>query len=283
MQSEAKITEPITEKGLGDFYDFLEDKYGLHLRWYNQASLKRRLEKVLMEFRLRDLYSLMLLIVSDRKHYEKFLDHFTVNVTECFREPKSWLEIRESIIPFMQRQQNLSVLIVGGSTGEELVSLAILLEETKLLNRARIVCSDLSEAALEQARRPIIPRAKIMDAIKNYELSGGQKELEMYYQSTATSCHFHSYLFENVEYRHFDITQSELGEQFDLIICRNLLIYFQTQHQHHPLARLVRHLKPGGFLNIGEQESLSFYRGPGNLQIVSASQKIYRQDLIPSY
>ncbi len=280
MESKVKFSQVIPEKSYRDFVELVEDRYGLQLKWYNRSSLMRRLLKVMDQFQVNDLYTLMLLLSSDHKYYEKFLDRFTVQVTDIFREPKGWKKLRELVLPLLRKQEQIKILIVGGSKGEELAALCIMLKEESLLDKTEITLSDLSESALRASQRPSISKTRIKEAELNYRMGGGKSNLYDYYQSTSSLCYFDENLFANVERLHFDITQSELGKKYDLILCRNLLIYFQSQFQHLPLARLVRHLNPGGFLSLGEQESIAFYKGHENLQIVSSSQKIFRQNLI---
>lgn len=281
MQSKLKYNQVLPEKSYRDFITLVEERYGLQLNWYNKNSLIRRLLKVMDQFRVNDLYTLMLLVSSDRSYYEKFLDRFTVQVTEFFREPKGWLEMRESVCPILRHHKQIKVLLVGASTGEELASLAIMLKEEGLLDKAEITLTDISDSALNRNMKPTLIKSRLKEAELNYRLGGGKADLSSYYQSTSSLCFFNPDLFKKVKAQHFDITQSELGQKYDLILCRNLLIYFQSQYQHYPLARLIRHLNPGGFLSLGEQESIAFYRGSNNLQIVSSSQKIYRQDVLP--
>lgn len=266
--------------GFYSFRSFVEKEFGLNLSYYNESSLQRRLNKVLRHWNLTDLRSLQLLLVRNEHYYQKFVDGFTVQVTELFREPRTLIEIRNQVFPFYTKAKSLKILLVGSSTGEEMSSLCIMLQEEGLLAKSQITATDLSSRALEKAKTPHISKARLAEAHMNYRKSGGKGVLDDYYQTTSSMCYIHPQLFENTELRQFDITQDELGEQFDLIFCRNLLIYFQAEKQHFLLDRLLRHLKPGGFLSLGEQESASFYQNPENLQIISSSQKIYRQNII---
>tara|TARA_Y100001934_G_scaffold274194_1_gene365820 strand:+ start:399 stop:1247 length:849 start_codon:yes stop_codon:yes gene_type:complete len=279
MQQNLISQVEIPEKSYRDFLEFVEDRYGLKLEWYNKSSVMRRLLKVMNQMRVNDLYTLKLLI-SESSHFQKFLDRFTVQVTELFREPKTWLEMRKSVLPVLKQRDTISILLVGSSTGEELSSLAIILDEMELMDKCQILATDLSAAALEKAHRPSISKARLHEADMNYRKAGGLALLEDYYQTTSSLCHFHEHLFRKVKFEQFDISSGELNQKFDLILCRNLLIYFQTEFQEHPLSQLVHHLKPGGFLSLGEQETMAFYPNHENLQIVSSSQKIYRQNFV---
>lgn len=280
MQSPLEQETLFEEKSYLNFLSFIKDNFGLELSWYNRNSLQRRLQKVIRQFRLPDLRALQMLLVRDEKFFQSFVDQFTVQVTELFREPLSLLELRKEVLAFYRNKSKLQILQVGASTGEELSSLCILLKEQGILDDTRITSTDISMSALEKAKRPCISKARIKEAEMNYQKSGGHGHLGDYYQSTSSLCFFHESLYSNVEYKLFDITKDELGQKFDIILCRNLLIYFQVDQQHQILDRLLRHLNPGGFLILGEQESVSFYHNHENLQIVSSSQKIFRQNLI---
>jgi len=280
MQSPLEQETLFEEKSYLNFLSFIKDNFGLELSWYNRNSLQRRLQKVIRQFRLPDLQALQMLLVRDEKFFQSFVDQFTVQVTELFREPLSLLELRKEVLAFYRNKSKLQILQVGASTGEELSSLCILLKEQGILDHTRITSTDISMSALEKAKRPCISKARIKEAEMNYQKSGGHARLGDYYQSTSSLCFFYESLYGNVEYKLFDITKDELGQKFDIILCRNLLIYFQVDQQHQILDRLLRHLNPGGFLILGEQESVSFYHNHENLQIVSSSQKIFRQNLI---
>lgn len=283
MQSKLEATILIEEKPFLEFIEFVESSYGLMLSWYNPKSLKRRLDKVLRLFNIDDLRSLQLLFIRDEKFFQKFIDAFTVKVTELFREPGSLKVIREDVLPLLRNKEAPKILLIGSSTGEELCSLAIILKELDLLDRVEITATDLSPKAISCAAKPCISKSRLKEAQMNYRRAGGTGLLEEYYQATSSLCYFHPSLLDRVHFQCFDITKDELDQKFDLIFCRNLLIYFQSQQHNGLVQRLVRHLKPGGFLSFGEQESIRFYKNHDNLQIVSSSQKIYRQNILLPY
>ena len=205
MQQNLISQVEIPEKSYRDFLEFVEDRYGLKLEWYNKSSVMRRLLKVMNQMRVNDLYTLKLLI-SESSHFQKFLDRFTVQVTELFREPKTWLEMRKSVLPVLKQRDTISILLVGSSTGEELSSLAIILDEMELMDKCQILATDLSAAALEKAHRPSISKARLHEADMNYRKAGGLALLEDYYQTTSSLCHFHEHLFRKVKFEQFDIS-----------------------------------------------------------------------------
>lgn len=278
--TQEKEVPKIDPEELNHFMDFMSDRYGLELSWYNQLSLERRIQRVLTASRLDNLTNLSLVLQRNSSYFHRFVDLFTVKVTEMFREPYSLKALRSYAFPILERLLKPKILIVGGSKGAEMISLCILLHETGLLDRSEIVVTDLSRDALEESQKFSIGKSKLSDAEKNYFLAGGKGKLEQYYHSGSTSVRFREELFKPVKWTLFDITQSELGTHFDLILCKNVLIYFHHQHQSKPLDRLVRHLRPGGVLALGEQESMAFYNNDAFLmQTLSSDYKIYRKSL----
>ncbi len=270
----------IGDQDLKQFSELVEDRYGLHLDWYNPLSVKRRLQRVITSSGLKNLHELSLVLGRNRDFFEKFIELFTVKVTELFREPNALKELKTSAFPFLRRIIEPKILIVGCSTGEEIISLCIHLHEAGLLANSRIMATDISAQAIEKAKNFAVSKTKIQHAAMNYKKSGGIADLSDYYQSTSSMCFFNPKLFEKVEWSLFDLTQSELAAQYDLILCRNVLIYFNHLHQSKPLARLERHLCPGGFLMLGEQESIAFYRNSNyQIQTVSTQYKLYRKSL----
>ncbi len=280
QSSSTKDLEDISNEELQAFSSFIYDAYGLRLDWYNQSSLIRRLHRVLQLNRLTNLTQLALLMSRNKDYFWRFTDLFTVQVTELFREPLALRELKTTTFPFLERLLNPKILVVGTSSGEEVISLCIMLKEAGMLSRSQIIATDLSQKALEKAKDFAVSKTKIEHAEMNYLKAGGEQSLKAYYQATSSMCYFHKELMENVEWSLFDLTQSELGLQFDLILCKNVLIYFNHQYQSKPLSRLVRHLRPGGFMALGEKESMAFYRNENYLiQTVSSEYKIYRKSL----
>lgn len=281
MQSvQKKEVHTISLAELAQFTEFMSERYGLQLSWYNQDSLSRRLSRVLANARLDNLQHLMLLLSRNSDYFHRFINSFTVKVTELFREPLALKELRTLSFPHLQRIISPKILIVGSSSGEEMISLCIMLEEVGLLEQSEIMVTDISKDALAKSQNFAVSKTKIKHASMNYHKAGGNALLEDYYQSTSSMCFFKESLFQNVKWSLFDITQSELGMQFDLILCKNVLIYFNHEFQSKPLTRLVRHLRPGGVLALGEQESMAFYKNDSfQMQTLSSEFKIYRKSL----
>lgn len=263
---------------LAHFIDFVEKNYHFKLSWYNTQSTERRLAKLLKKLELANLQELELKLSKNLFSFDQFVNDLTVNVTQAFREPKSLLELKQSVLPFFRNQEKINILIVGCSTGEELGSLCILLKENKLLETSTIWATDLDSQVLEKAQKPQINRDDWEAAKLNYLTAGGFRDLDHYFIGAGRNNFLEMHLLEKVHFQVFDLCSDDLKQEFDLILCKNVLIYFQYHEQHHLLNNLARHLKPYGFLALGEKESMTHNEKlEFQFAIVSAEHNIYRK------
>jgi chemotaxis protein methyltransferase CheR len=261
---ETNIPLGFTPDELQSFHKFMERQFRFRLRWYNSQSAERRLKKVIKAFGLRSLTDLEQRLISCDYSFQDFVSEFTVNVTEIFREPKSLEALVSNVMPFFKRSQKIKVLIVGCSTGEELASICILLKENMMLERSEILATDIDEAALQKAKNPSIKRS--------------DKSLDNYFSGVGSFSFLNESLLKTVSYKKFDLCSDNLQDQFDIIFCRNVLIYFQYQEQHQLIDNLSRHLKPQGFLALGEKETIIHMKNLKDaFAIVSGEQNIYRK------
>lgn len=273
------ITRPrLSEKELESFQHFIASEFKLKLNWYNSESSQRRLQKAIKKLNLNSLKSLEHQLQSGEMAFQRFVSEFTVNVTEIFREPASLNELKVSVLPFYSRAKEFKVLLVGSSTGEELATLCILLKENGLLERSKILATDLNSQVLEQARQPKLSKSDLIQGNINYLKAGGFRELGHYFIGAGSHVFLEVDLLQNVTFREFDICHSKLDEDFDLILCKNVLIYFQYDQQHQLINNLSRHLKQGGFLALGEKESILGQKElNGSFASVSSEHNIYRK------
>lgn len=248
----------IERSALADFYDFAREEWSLELEAYNQASVGRRLRKILNDLHLSDLDTLRAYYLGRPQGGRDFIRHFTVPVTEMFREPEAWRALVDHVFPRWRAKEQIRVLHVGCSSGEEVLSLCILAEQEGLRERLQITATDINEVAMEKLGAAAISRMKLPWAESNFAKAGGRGGLAQYYLVNSSMAFFQPHLLETVYLRRLDICRGELNQEFDLIFCRNTLIYFNTQWQNRILEKLWQHLKSEAFLCIGEQESLLF-------------------------
>lgn len=257
---------------------FLRDTYDLDLTEYSEASVRRRLTKMLSEFGLKDVSELENFLSRKPDGRKVFIEKFTVNVTEMFRDPHFYTTLEKKVFENLQDQDTIRIWSAGCSSGEEILSLTILLHEINLLSRCRIIGTDLNSKILETAKSRTYKIRHISTYLKPYVYAGGRFDLEKYFTTHGENAIFHSFLHEQVEFKTHNLLDPLEGKpDFDLILCRNVLIYFKSTLQNKVIDNLEMHLKPGGYLGLGSKESIIFYENKSRLKDVDLESKIYQK------
>ena len=189
-------------------------------------------------------------------HFEDLLQHFTIPVTEMFRDPSYFLSLREKVIPVLRTYPSLKVWVAGCSTGEEVYSLAILLQEEGLLERTTLYATDINPRSLEKAEKGIFDLKEIQKYTQNYQKSGGKRALSDYYTASCVSGKFNSDLNKNVTFWDHSLATDAVFSETHLISCRNVVIYFDTELQDRAFGLFQESLCPKGLLGLGAQETI---------------------------
>jgi chemotaxis protein methyltransferase CheR len=211
-------------------------------------------------------------------YVNEFLDEITVNVTELFRDPGFWRLLREEIIPgILLNNKEFRILHAGCSSGEEVLSMAILLKEMGLQNNASIIATDLDTTILEKAKSASY-LLKTMDVNeKNYIRFLGKTKLKAYYEEENGKAVFHHDLLKNVSFRKYDLVTGEVFNKFDLILCRNVMIYFNQTLQNEVLKKFHSSLFKYGYLAIGSKESIIWCDYANRFIVVNQEEKVYKK------
>lgn len=256
----------------------IHKQYGYDFSGYARASVYRRIKRFLTNKHLNSLQALREMIFSDSYYFESFLQEVTVNVTEMFRDPSFFLSLRKNVLPILSTYPHIKIWDAGCSTGEELFSLAILLQEEGLLNRTKIYATDINQKVLRQAKEGIFSASNIAAYTAAYYASGGKKEFSTYFTSNYGSLKFDSSLIKNVVlYPHNLATDSSFNE-FHLIVCRNVLIYFTRALQEKVFKLFDESLVNLGYLALGKKETLTLSHIGKRFQFVDKHNRIYRKD-----
>jgi chemotaxis protein methyltransferase CheR len=252
-------------------------RYGYDFSNYASSSFKRRVLRML-ELKNITLEELLEKL-SDPSFLHEFLSDLTVNVTEMFRDPALWIILRDEIIPvIISVHPQLRIWHAGCSSGEEVFSMAILLEEMGLLQHAHIVATDLDPPVLKKARSGSYPGKNMEPNEKNYRFyRGDDASLRKYYREENGLAVFDQNLVNNVSFHEHDLVTGEVFSKFDLILCRNVMIYFNQALQNDVLRKFHKSLFTSGYLSIGSKESLVWCDIANKFNMVSNTQKIYRK------
>ena len=255
-------------------------RYGYDFRNYSKAHIKRRILHRLGISMLSSVTQLQDRILRERAFFIEFLDDLSINVTEMFRDPEFYKSLRETIIPKLRTYAYFKIWHAGCSTGEEVFSLSILLKEEGLLDRCQVYATDFNRNVLEIAREGVYQKSDIEQYEMNYQLSGGSKKLSDYYKSRYGSVIFDKELSNKIVFADHNLVTDNLFADVNLILCRNVLIYFEKELQDNVIGLFYDSLIPSGILCLGTKESIKFSRHGNLFEIVDEKQKIYKKKIM---
>ena len=229
--------------------------YGFDFRNYAKASLMRRVNNFCANQNI-SYESLAERLKSSEKLFAEFIDGLTVQVTEMFRDPEFYIFLKQQVFPHLATYHRIKIWHAGCSTGEEVFSMAIMLHEAGLLERSMLYGTDINQESLQQARKGLIPLRRMKDNSKNYSLSQGSESLLDYYSVNFDYAEFSESIRKRILFSFHNLVSDESFGEFHLILCRNVLIYFDSQLQDRALSLFDTSLVPGGFLGVGAKEQI---------------------------
>jgi len=250
-------------------------KYGHDFRNYSQAHLKRRVLHRLMLSNLNNISEMQYKILHDPEFMREVMTDFSINVTEMFRDPEFYRTMRKEVIPVIKTYPYIKIWHAGCSTGEEVYSMAILLEEENLLNRSLIYATDYNENVLKVAKKGIYKKENLGNYQKNYEKSGGKARLSDYLTDDGAMVKFDSGLRNRIVFSEHNLVTDSAFSELHMIICRNVLIYFNRDLQNKVIRLFRDSLMHGGVLGVGNKESLDFSNYSGEFEYINKAQRIY--------
>jgi chemotaxis protein methyltransferase CheR len=251
--------------------------YGFDFRSYAYASLRRRLWKRIAAEGLGTVSGLQERVLHEPAMMEQVLLDLSVNVTAMFRDPSFYLAFREKVVPLLRTYPFIRVWHAGCSTGEEVFSMAILLREEGLYDRARIYATDINEVVLRRARAGIFPLEKMQEYTQNYLRAGGKRSFSEYYTAMYDGALFDQSLTRNVVFSQHNLVTDGSFSEFNVILCRNVMIYFDRDLQNRVHELFYNSLAMFGVLALGSKESLRFSSHEECYEALDPREKIYRR------
>lgn len=257
--------------------ELIYQKYNYDFRNYAMSSFKRRVLRI-MELKKLSVDSLIKKLNESPAFINEFLDELTVNVTEMFRDPSFWRIMREEIIPaIMLNHKQFKIWHAGCSSGEEVLSMCIMLKEMGILHDVTMIATDLDVNILERAKQGIYPLKNMELNEKNYIRFQGTGSFKDYYREENGMAVFSKELLTNVSFRRHDLVLGDVFNKFDLILCRNVMIYFNQALQNDVLKKFHESLFKYGYLAIGSKESLIWCDYANRFIVVNNEEKIYKK------
>jgi chemotaxis protein methyltransferase CheR len=252
-------------------------RYGFDFRSYAYSSIRRRLWKRIEAAGLSTVSELQQLVLHEPAVMEQLLLDLSVNVTAMFRDPSFYRAFRSEVVPLLRTYPFIRIWHAGCSTGEEVVSMAILLQEEGLFDRARIYATDINEVVLEKARAGIFPLDRMQEYTENYIKAGGQRSFSEYYTARYDGAIFDDALLERVVFSQHNLVTDRSFAECHVILCRNVLIYFDKDLQNRVHDLFYDSLVNFGVLGLGSKETLRFSRFEDCYEQLSRTEKLYRK------
>ena len=251
--------------------------YGFDFRSYAYASIRRRLWKRIEAEGFHSITALQDHVLHDPDMMEKLLLDLSINVTAMFRDPKFYVAFREQVIPLLRTYPFIRLWHAGCSTGEEVYSMAILLEEEGLYERARIYATDINDVVIQRAKSGIFPLDRMQEYTENYINAGGKRSFSEYYTAKYDGALFSPGLLRNIVFSQHNLVTDRSFAEFNVILCRNVLIYFDKKLQNRVHQLFYESLSTFGILALGSKESLKFSEFEDCYEPISLHDKIYRK------
>ena len=251
--------------------------YGFDFRNYAFASLKRRIWNTIRSESLNSVSGLQEKVLHNPAYLDRLLLGLSVNVTAMFRDPSFYITFRNKVVPLLRTYPFIRIWHAGCSTGEEVYSMAILLQEEGLYDRCRIYATDMNEVVLKKAKTGIFPLKQMQEYTQLYQQAGGKKSFSEYYTAAYDNAIFRASLKENIIFSHHNLATDSSFNEFNAILCRNVLIYFNPSLQQRVHKLLYESLGMFGVLGLGHQETLNFTPYQKHYETIESREKLYRR------
>ena len=248
----------LTDQDLADILNDLLEVHGYDFTRYSKASLRRRIMRLVTQDKFVSFAEFRYLLKTDQEYLRRFIEQITVNVTEMFRDVSFYKALREEVLPTLATWPLIRIWHAGCSTGEEVYSMAILLQEANLLQRSLLYATDINPAVLEKVRAGIFPMSQMKQYSENYILSGGKRDFSSYYAAHYRAAKFDEELGQRIILSTHNLVSDSSFNEFQLILCRNVLIYFEKPLQEKVLHLFDQSLETLGFLALGAKETIKF-------------------------
>lgn len=252
-------------------------RYGFDFREYAYSSLRRRIREAMRAEEVRTISELQARVLHDRASWQRLFLRLGVNVTSMFRNPGFFLAFRRKVVPLLQSRPFIRIWHAGCASGEEVYSMAILLTEEGLYDRCRIYATDINKAVLRRGRSGIYPLTDMKDYTNNYLSAGGTRSFSEYYTARYGNALFRASLRDNIVFSEHNLVDGGAFNTFDVILCRNVLIYFNRSLQGRVHELFHSSLSTFGVLGLGQGESLKFMPNEASYSQLDTGQALYRK------
>jgi chemotaxis protein methyltransferase CheR len=251
-------------------------KYGYDFRNYSYAHIKRRVLYKMAISNIDNVFDLIEKTVTDSVFFQELMNGFSINTTEMFRDPSFFKRIRNVVIPILKTFPFIRIWHAGCSTGEEVYSMSILLKEEGVYEKCQIYATDFNEEVLQTAKDGKYSAESISEMNHNYLIAGGKSDFSNYYVKENDSIIFNLDLKEKIVFASHNLVTDGVFGEMHMIICRNVLIYFNGELKNQVIKLFRDSLSDSGFLCLGSKEGIEFTEFDKCVDIISSKDKIYK-------
>jgi chemotaxis protein methyltransferase CheR len=255
----------------------LHRAYGYDFRSYARASIERRIRQFMSGSDCLSVSEMIGKVLHDQEFFTSLVQCFSISVTEMFRDPFVYMAVREEVVPLLRTWPHVKVWHAGCATGEEVYSMAIVLKEEKIYDRATIYGTDFNDCALATAKEGIYPAERIQEGTRNYQQAGGTASFGDYYHARYDAAAIDRSLKERITFANHNLVSDTVFGEMQLIFCRNVLIYFDRKLQDRVLDLFTDSLVHGGFLCLGTKEDLRFSSVADRYEELNRKARIYKK------
>jgi chemotaxis protein methyltransferase CheR len=258
-------------------FEAIYKRYGYDFRQYSRDSARRRVYQRVQYERLGSIPELQQLVIADKKAADALLKTLSINVTEMFRDPLFFKALRSKALPLLDEYSHLKIWHAGCATGEEVYSMAILLSEEGRYESSLLYGTDFNNSVLKRSQNGIFPLDGMRINSRNYHSAGGQHSLADYFHSNYNGAAMTSALKKNMVFAHHNLAIDECFAEMQMVICRNVLIYFDQALQQRVFKLFDDSLCVGGILCLGSHETLRLVDDAWRFEVIDSDQRIFRK------
>ena len=266
----------ISSTQVTELIDLVKRIHGFDFSGYTKASLKRRITRI-MQLKKISYYDLKHILVNDQPFFQDFLEEITVNVTEMFRDPTFYKAVNNQVVPYLSTYLHSKIWVAGCSTGEEVYSLTILMREAGLSQKSFIYGTDINTEVLKEARKGIYSLRNIKNYAENYQFTGLRGSISDHFTILYDAASIHNELKQNTLFSVHNLVSDGVFNEFQLISCRNVFIYFETELQERILELFYQSLCPLGYLCLGSKETIRSDAFKKKFKVINQKENIYQK------
>lgn len=276
MNSVKNTAEELEKIEIDLFLQGIYEWYGYDYRNYAYNSIRRRIWHRVYEEKLSSILELLNKVLHDSNCLHRLTADFSINVTEMFRDPKFFSQFREEVVPILRTYPSIRIWHAGCATGEEVYSMAILLHEEGLYEKTKIYATDINPEVLKLAKSGQFYLETMKKYTRNYREAGGVEAFSEYYSVNGNHVKFDPFLSRNIIFAQHNLVTDRSFNEFHVVICRNVLIYFDRSLQMKVHELFYKSLGSFGFLGLGDKEAIPLEISK-SYKALNGNQKLYQK------